>query len=104
MVLVWLLADVAEHLVVSSGRGDTRLLVLHARVQFRRMHRRWRKEEHAMIGLFLIGRVQDGLVSLLVGHIVQDRLVLLVVAAVVEALLQLLLLMLRRRCRIDDLG
>ena len=104
MVLVWLLADVAEHLVVSRGRGDRRLLVLHARVQFRRLHRRGRKEEHAMIGLFLIGRVQDGLVSLLVGHIVQDGLVLLVVAAVVEALLQLLLLMLRSRCRIDNLG
>ena len=102
-MLVWLLADVAEHLVVSRGRGDRCLLVLHARVQFR-LHRRWRKKEHTVIGLFLICRVQYGLVSLLVGYIVQDRLVLLIVAAVVEALLQLLLLMLRRRCRIDDLG
>ena len=50
-----------------------------------------------MVRLFLISRVQDGLVGLLVGHhVVQDRLVLLVaVAAVVEALLELLLLVLR---------
>ena len=58
-----------------------------------------------MVRLFLISRVQDGLVGLLVGHhVVQDRLVLLVaVAAVVKALLELLLLVLRGRRRIDNL-